>query len=245
MVELHRLIDYGAGISAAYGVVLALFHRARSGQGQHVQTALTYAACTAQSSYLHHVQGAQGVEGAGPEEPHGQQATGFGPLFRLYRAADGWLFLGGRRDQQPLLACVQGLEELAGERGPRALEAALEGRIAEQPVATSVERLTAAGFGAHRVTAVSEMMADGRAGERGLALAREHEIVGLVETTGPAAHLSRTPLVAGRPASRLGGDARAILAEIGLGADYERLLRDGVIATGVEPALPGSPARNP
>ena len=239
VVEPHRLIDYGAGISAAYGVVLALFHRARTGHGQHVQTALTYTACTAQSPYR------QGAEGAGPEEPRGQQARGFGPLFRLYRAADGWLFLGGRGEQQPLLARVQGIEELAGEGDAATLQAALEGRIAEQPVATWVERLTAAGFGAHRVTSVSEMMADARAHERGLALAREHEIVGVVETTGPAARLSRTPLVAGRPASRLGGDARAILEEIGLGAEYERLLRDGVIATGVEPAQPGSSARNP
>ena len=32
-------------------------------------------------------------------EPHGQEATGSGPLNRLYQGSDGWLFLSARADE--------------------------------------------------------------------------------------------------------------------------------------------------
>ena len=61
-------------------------------------------------------------------------------------------------------------------------------------------------------------------------LAREHPDVGVVECAGPAPRLMRTPVSAGQPAPPPGADGRAILDELGMASEYERLLKVGVIA---------------
>src|SRR5688572_12707702 len=82
--------DYGTGLMSCYAVALALLHRRRTGEGQFVDSALAYTATMLQSALL------QGYEGKQWDEPHGQEATGSGPLDRLYQASDGWLFLAAR-----------------------------------------------------------------------------------------------------------------------------------------------------
>ena len=49
--------DYGTGLMGAYGVALALLHRQRSGEGQHVKAALAYTACTLQSPFFQDLRG--------------------------------------------------------------------------------------------------------------------------------------------------------------------------------------------
>ncbi|GIS82485.1 MAG: hypothetical protein CM1200mP15_11170 [Dehalococcoidia bacterium] len=44
--------DYGTGFMGAYGVALALLHRQRTGQGQHIDAALAYTAMTLQSPFM-------------------------------------------------------------------------------------------------------------------------------------------------------------------------------------------------
>ena len=67
--------------------------------------------------------------------------------------------------------------------------------------------------------------------KRGLSLTREHDEIGPVTTTGPAPRLSRTPLAAGRPASKPGADASSVLADIGMGAETARLVRERIVVT--------------
>ena len=73
--------DYGTGLMACYGVALALLHRRRTGEGQFVDSALAYTATMLQSALL------QDYDGKEWNEPHGQEATGSGPLDRLYQAS--------------------------------------------------------------------------------------------------------------------------------------------------------------
>jgi crotonobetainyl-CoA:carnitine CoA-transferase CaiB-like acyl-CoA transferase len=63
--------------------------------------------------------------------------------------------------------------------------------------------------------------------EHGLAVAREHDDMGVVTTIGPAARLSRTPLRAGVPAPALGRQTREILADVGLGDRADALIASG------------------
>ncbi|MEX2080105.1 MAG: hypothetical protein WEC33_00685, partial [Dehalococcoidia bacterium] len=63
----------------------------------------------------------------------------------------------------------------------------------------------------------------------GLSVTRDHEGLGPVTTNGAVPRLSRTPPVPGRPAPPPGSDAASILAEIGLLADLDRLVAEGVI----------------
>lgn len=222
VLQPYPVNDYGTGIMGAYAVALALYHRQRTGEGQHVQTALAYTAATLQSLFLHDYAGKTW------DEPRGQHALGTGPLQRLYRAADGWFFLGVREPDMPRLAAVKGLEGLA-EVAPAEREAFLEQRFAADTVASWVERLVAAGAGAHRTARVVDLMDDPWARAHGLSITREHEGLGPITTTGPAPRLSRTPVRPGRPAPRPGSDAASILARVGLESELDRLVRDGVI----------------
>jgi crotonobetainyl-CoA:carnitine CoA-transferase CaiB-like acyl-CoA transferase len=81
--------DYGTGFMGAYAVALALLHRQRTGEGQHVDSALAYTAMTLQSPFM------QRYQGKVWDEPHGQ-LLGSGPLHRAYQARDGWFFLGAK-----------------------------------------------------------------------------------------------------------------------------------------------------
>jgi crotonobetainyl-CoA:carnitine CoA-transferase CaiB-like acyl-CoA transferase len=203
------LNDFGTGLMGAYAVALALLHRQRTGQGQFVNTALAYTACTLQSAYM------TGFAGKVWDEPRGQNATGFGPLQRLYHAADGWFFLGARDDQRAALAHLAGLAEPASLTGD-ALAHALEKRFATQPVAEWLEKLQEAGIGAQALATVDTMLDDPYARRRGLSISQEHTGFGMIDTFGPASRLWHTPVTPGRPAPKYGADARAILAEIGL-----------------------------
>ena len=213
--------DYGTGLMACYGVALALLHRRRTGEGQFVDSALAYTATMLQSALL------QDYAGKKWDEPHGQEATGSGPLNRLYQASDGWLFLAARKGE--LAHCAQ-LADLAG-RSAADLERELEARMRGRSVATWVEALNQAGIGAHRVVpSLVELMTDPLVQARGLAITRDHEGFGPITTTAPGVKLSRTPMTVGRPAARPGSDAASVLAEIGLGGELQRLIREGVIA---------------
>jgi crotonobetainyl-CoA:carnitine CoA-transferase CaiB-like acyl-CoA transferase len=213
--------DYGTGLLGAYAVALALLHRNRTGKGQHVDSALAYTATMLQSALLQDYPGKQW------NEPAGQDALGKGPLYRAYQAGDGWLFLAAKEGE--LAKCAE-LKDLAGTSGT-ALEQALEARMKTNGVDAWVSALTRAGVGAHRILLDSNaLMEDALVVKRGLSITREHDELGPVTTTGPAPRLSRTPLVPGRPAPKPGSDAWSILAEIGLGGEVERLVRERVIA---------------
>jgi crotonobetainyl-CoA:carnitine CoA-transferase CaiB-like acyl-CoA transferase len=213
--------DYGTGLMACYGVALALLHRRRTGEGQFVDSALAYTATMLQSALLQDYAGKQW------NEPHGQEATGSGPLNRLYEASDGWLFLAARVGE--LANCAE-LADLAG-RGDADLERELEARLCSRNVAAWVEILNKAGIGAHRVVpSLVELMTDPLVQARGLAITRDHEGFGPITTTAPGIKLSRTPVTAGRPAAKPGSDAASVLAEIGMGGELDRLIREHVIA---------------
>ncbi len=213
--------DYGTGLMACYGVALALLHRRRTGEGQFVDSALAYTATMLQSALL------QSYSGKQWDEPHGQEATGSGPLNRLYQASDGWLFLAAPDGN--LAQCAE-LADLAVHKGVD-LERALEERLRSRNVAAWVTILNNAGIGAHRVVpSLVELMTDPLVQARGLAVTRDHEGFGPITTTAPGGKLSRTPMAIGRPAAKPGSDAASVLADIGMSDELERLIREGVIA---------------
>ena len=219
--------DYGTGFMGAYAVALALLHRQRTGQGQHVDTALAYTASILQSPFLY----SDGyAEGRRWDEPRGQNALGSSPLHRAYQASDGWLFLGALPADPPRLDSVQGMSGVGSLSGA-ALERALEQRFAAGTVGDWEKRLTAAGLGIHRVVDdLAELMDDPWVVAHGLSITRGHEGIGQVNTNGTAPRLSRTQPAPGRPAPKPGSDAPSILRDIGLEADLDRLVQHRVVA---------------
>ncbi len=209
--------DYGTGFMGAYGVALALLHRQRTGEGQHVDTALAYTATMLQSLYLHDYKGKTW------DEPRGLDALGTGPLNRAYEASDGWFFLACREAELRRLPEFKHLL-------PLGLEGALEIAFKAAPVEEWVARLTEAGAGVHAIIEDVAVLRDTPwVREHGLAITRDHPGQGELTTNGPSPRLSRTPPMPGRPAPLPGSDAASILGEIGMAAEMDRLVRDGVV----------------
>ena len=161
-------------------------------EGQFVDSALAYTATMLQSALL------QDYKGKEWNEPHGQEATGSGPLDRLYQASDGWLFLAARATES--LRAARNSTDLAGLSASSGadLERALEERMRGRSVAAWVDVLTKAGIGAHRVVpSLPELMTDPLTVARGVAITRDHEGFGPITTTAPGVRLSRTPVTPG------------------------------------------------
>ena len=81
--------------------------------------------------------------------------------------------------------------------------------------------------------AVEDLPADPQVSASGIFVESDHPIAGRVREARPAPRFSATPACVGGPAPRIGEHTREILAEIGLAADTEALLEDGVVT---EPA---------
>jgi crotonobetainyl-CoA:carnitine CoA-transferase CaiB-like acyl-CoA transferase len=198
----YLLDDYGTGIRGAFAIGLALYHRARTGRGQHVNISLVETATYHQAPYI--------LDYAGKvwnTEPRGQDTLGWSPLQRLYRARDGWFFLGAA--DWSALASVEGLEDCADE-------SALEQRFAHDAAAFWVARLRSAGVGAHVTTRVEDLMDDAWVREHRLSITQHIDGLGEMSMPGVAARLSRTPLRIGAPVHPVGADTSAVLESIGI-----------------------------
>lgn len=219
--------DYSTGNFAAFAVLIALYHRLRTGKGQHVHASLAHSATFLQIPFM------VAFEGRTWDEPSGQQAKGQGPLMRLYRGSDGrWLYLSARDRERPVVADVTGAA-LAGLADP-ALEAALGERFATRPAAEWARLLPERGIGAHLLMDFSELMQDPYAVRKGLSLTRSHPTVGEVTLAGPSARLSRTPARAGRAVGPPGSDTRSVLKALGYAdADVDRLVSRDVVRDGL------------
>jgi crotonobetainyl-CoA:carnitine CoA-transferase CaiB-like acyl-CoA transferase len=201
--------DYSTGLLGAFALSLALFHRERTGEGQHVTTSLAAAGTFLQTPYM------QAYEGKKWDEPSGPDAVGWSPLQRLYRASDGWLFLGASKDNVPAMAKLEGLGGIDMLDGA-ALASALEAAIASKPADDWVSLLASAGAGAQKVVPAAPLMHDNWVIEHGLSVTRTHKGGEVITTIGPPPRLSRTPVVPGIPVSKPGADALEVLTKAGL-----------------------------
>ncbi len=96
--------DYGTGHLSAMAVLLGLYHRGRTGEGQSVASSLV------QAGTYHQIPFMVAYEGATWDEPSGNDTKGWGLHDRLYEASDGWLyFVATPPDGAQRLASVDGL----------------------------------------------------------------------------------------------------------------------------------------
>lgn len=84
--------DYAGAMLGAWGISMALFTRARTGQGQWVQTSLVNATMAIQSGRFIIPSG----ETNGNDPGHPQGPT---PTYRAYKTTDGWFFVGAITDE--------------------------------------------------------------------------------------------------------------------------------------------------
>ena len=234
--------DYATGITAAYGIILALMEWERTGRGQYVHTALAYTASTLQSSLLIDYPGFQRRELEGPN------VQGWSALDRLYRAEDGWLALVvADEDEWQGLVTMGEFASLAvdprfsTEEARQENDASLAESLGEifvhLPVGTWLGRLTVAGVPATRSATLYDFYDDPAIRDEGLVVTRPHDWLGPVDHTGLGVRLSKTPQRLGNPAPLVGEHTVKTLTELlGYSGDrVEALLAERVVETGARP----------
>jgi formyl-CoA transferase len=221
-------IDLLTGAHAAFGVVLALRVRDRTGVGQHIETSLYDSSLHLISHYI--------ADYTGSGVMTGKLGGGFAFLapYGMFAARDREVYIGVGTDGMFAKLCeALGAPALvtdprfAGNQARVAHRAELDAELAPlfaaHDGAELVERCLGLGIPASLVSDLSEVV------EQQQALAREMIVesgIDGVRTAGLPLKLGRTPATIRHPPPALGADNEAVLG----GAD------DGVAASGAAPA---------
>ena len=217
-------------------MALALYHRQKTGRGQHVMTALVETATYHAARYLVE------YEGKVSDEPRGPMALGEGPLQRLYKGNDEWFFLGATPGQRKTLASIVGLDGIDAF-DDAALEQALEERFALKPAKTWITELTAADIGASTLGRVKDLMLDPWAEAHNLSVTQDVEGVGRMTMPGVAPRLSGTPIRVGDPVRPPGADGPMLLNRFGMEENLDRLVEAGVMRLPATPSVSEGPPK--
>ena len=222
--------DYAAAIMGAWGVAMALFHRARTGQGQRVETCLLNAAIAVQMGEFLFV---DGVPWSSPRV----DSLGIDVTHRLYRARDDWLYVAcDAANQWRQLCNALGREDLVGlwetddARQDARIAKELESMLLEGDAEHWIGRLSQVGIKVASVRTSKEVSQDPAMQEQALTLDLESPEYGQLKQTTPAFRMSETPGKVWGPAPALGQHTIEVLKELGCSAADVRELRDkGVI----------------
>jgi crotonobetainyl-CoA:carnitine CoA-transferase CaiB-like acyl-CoA transferase len=229
------LADLTAGMLAAYGTLVALFERARSGQGQKVELALFDAIITHQLTALsYYLATGENHPRLGTASPFLVPAQTFGTADRPINLAivnDRFWRRFCEAIERPDLA-----EDPRFRTNPlrienrRELVPILERIFATRSAAHWLELLGRAGIPCSPIQTHAELCADPHVRARGMLVEMEHPTAGRIQVTGIPLRLSATPGSIRRPPPRLGEHTEEVLREIGVPESRIRSLRaEGVI----------------
>jgi crotonobetainyl-CoA:carnitine CoA-transferase CaiB-like acyl-CoA transferase len=127
------MIDMGAGLWAAIGIVSALLERTKSGRGGLVETSLFETVVSWVTIPIARVN----IDPA-PQVPQGSGATGIVP-YQAFRATDGWLVIAAGNDNLFVkLVRALGLDELADDDRYRTNRGRVEHRATLVPALEAV-----------------------------------------------------------------------------------------------------------
>lgn len=213
------MVDYAGGLLGAIGALVALYHRARTGEGTTVNSALVSAGIYLLSELVQRPDGH--FEGA---ELLNASRTGYRPAEALYEAADGWVAIAARGAAAgAALASVLGLPGApAGD--PLHWGAHEAGLIAKavraRPADELLAALEASGVWAEKCLQNNEraFLNDPSLRACGTVRAAPHPQFGEVRELGPMLRFSRSSAGVPGHAPLLGESTRDVLAEIGVSA---------------------------
>jgi crotonobetainyl-CoA:carnitine CoA-transferase CaiB-like acyl-CoA transferase len=232
------VLDVGAGLSCALGMLGACIERQRTGVGRLVSSSLLEFALASLGPLAASVM----VSGT----PPGLLGT-HSPMFAPYggfRTADGWVVLAGAGSEEMWLrAChALGRDDLAADgrftdNASRVahrdeLTGEIEAVLAALPTAHWLARFAQAGVPAAQVQDLSQVLRWPQVGALGLVQELRHGTAGPYRLVGPPLRVDHGVLGYPSPAPALGSDTRAVLTEAGLtDADVDRLVDEGIAVT--------------
>ena len=231
--------DITAGILAAMGILGALHHRGRTGEGQQVDTSLF------EAGIVHtYWQSAMTFATGSPPGAMGS-AHPLNAPYQAFPTADGWINVGAA-NQANWEKLVKALDEPGLADDPRyagndrrmrnldALVADLTPLFRGRSTTDWLARFDAVGLPAGPVLDVEQMHRDPQTLAREMVVEVAHRDLGAVSTLGHPVKYSATPAEIARGAPVLGEHSRAVLAEAGFdAARIEALVASGaVVAAG-------------
>lgn len=223
-MQFFVINDDGTGHVAAFGILVALYHRFRTGVGQFVGTSLAQTCVTWQTPYM------VAHKDRNWNDPGGLDFRGYGPLERVYRGSDGnWFFLAVKPGTGlAALAAVAGLEGV-DQVDSSVLQNELAARFARRAAHEWVSALnTSPSIGAGIQATMADVAADPWALDHGLVQVLDFPDAGTGTIVGPAPRLSATPMKIGAPVGPPGRDTRAVLEDLGFADRVDELLASGV-----------------
>lgn len=223
--------DYQAAMLAAAGILAALYHRQKTGEGQHLETSLLQAIMSVQSHFY-----CQALE-RDEEGP-----VGICP-YRLFETKDGLIFIGAATDRFFRRLCeALGAAELADDpnfaTNPKRLlhQAEVYARLEPYFLTKSaveweellLEREVPCGV----VGTYGEFFVHPQVEAVDMNPVVEHSIIGPMRLAGVPIHFEKTPGRIQQAAPTLGQHTEEILRECGYQAEQiEALRRKGVVGT--------------
>jgi crotonobetainyl-CoA:carnitine CoA-transferase CaiB-like acyl-CoA transferase len=230
------LTDYITGLYAAFGAMMALLHRNRTGEGQYVDAALAEGAFSFIEPHvpafdkLGEIANRAGSGIAG-SVPNNLYATADGQFVHI-QAAQNTVFrrfapVIGRPE---LLADARFANAIARGQHQQELDDIVAGWAGKHTLAQIRKVLDAVDVPAMGINNVADIFMDPHFRERGMLAEVPDDDLGAVTLTGVVPKLSRTPGHIRKSGGRVGEDTRNVLAQMGWTADELQSLEEaGVI----------------
>jgi crotonobetainyl-CoA:carnitine CoA-transferase CaiB-like acyl-CoA transferase len=229
------VLDVGAGLSCALGMLGAWIERLRTGTGRHVSASLLEFALTSLGTLA---AGAM-VSGTVPGLL-GTHSPTFAP-YGGFRTADGWIVLAGAGTEELWVRACRAIglgELLADERfSDNARRVAHRDELTEQletvltakPSAHWLALLEQAGVPAAQVNDLPQVLASPQVAALGSVQQLDHDAAGSYRLIGPPLRIDDAALAYPGPAPVLGAATRDVLREAGLAAaDIDDLVAAGI-----------------
>ena len=233
------VLDVGAGLSCAFGLLAAHIERERTGVGTQVSSSLLEFAL----SSLGTLAASTLVSGAVPGLL-GTHSPTFAP-YGGFRTADGWIVLAGAGSEDLWIRCVKVLgadalledarfaDNAARVRHRDELTAALEEVLRREPSAHWLALLEAEGVPAAEVQDIGRVFGSEQTRALGAVQELHHPSAGAYRVVGVPVRFDRAPFPYPSAAPALGADTRTVLRDLGMTDDEV----DVLVAEGAAVAL--------
>jgi crotonobetainyl-CoA:carnitine CoA-transferase CaiB-like acyl-CoA transferase len=229
------VLDVGAGLCCAFGLLAAHIERERTGIGTHVSSSLLEFAFAALGTLAASTFASGLIPGL-----LGTHSPTFAP-YGGFRTADGWIVLAGAGSEDLWIRCceVLGARHLVDDprfadnasrvRHRDELTAALEDVLRQQPTGHWLALLAAAGVPAAEVQDIAQVFASEQTRALGVVQELHHATAGDYRVVGAPVRFDLEPFPYPSAAPALGEHTMDVLTELGYGRDdVEMLVAEGV-----------------